>query len=199
MAEAILSLRVLETQIHPTRLEILEVRAARHFQIRVLSRRPDFDVVSLGRAKTEIARAKFDHAIVQAEQLQHALRVRRQRFMFRVGSFRRRDFHQLHLVELMHANDAARLASGRTRFAPKTRRVGDKFLRQLRGRENFFAMKIRHRHFRRRREEHLVFLQPVHVFLKLRQLRRADHAIAPDQKTADSFPGNRARAYADRA
>ena len=60
-------LRVLEPQIHPARLEILEVRAARHFQIRVLPRRPHFDIVGLRRAETEIARAQLDDAVMQAE------------------------------------------------------------------------------------------------------------------------------------
>ena len=48
-------------------------------------------------------------------------------------------------------------------------------------------MEVRHRHFRRRREEHLVFLQPVHVFLELRQLRCADHAIATNKEWRADF------------
>ena len=47
-AESILPFRILETQVHPARLEIFEVRAARHFEIGVLPRRPDLDVVSFG-------------------------------------------------------------------------------------------------------------------------------------------------------
>ena len=124
---------------------------------------------------------------MQPQQLQNTLRVRRQGLVFRVGAFRRRDLNQLHFVELMHADDAARLPASRARFAAKARRVGDEFLRQLSQREDFLAMKIRHRHFRRGREEHLVLFQPVHVFLKLRQLRRPDHAIAPHQKRRTHF------------
>ena len=48
-------------------------------------------------------------------------------------------------------------------------------------------MKIRHRHFRRRREEKLAVSEPVHVLLKFRQLRRADHAFAPHQKRRAHF------------
>ena len=38
---------ILETQIHAPRLKILEVRAARNFEISLLPRRPDLDVVGL--------------------------------------------------------------------------------------------------------------------------------------------------------
>ena len=92
MTEPIL-LGVLESQIHPARLKILEVRTARYFEIRLLSRRPNLQVVSLRRAEPEIARAQFDHAIMQPEQLQHPPCLRRQRFMFGIGFFRRRDLH----------------------------------------------------------------------------------------------------------
>ena len=43
-------------------------------------------------------------------------------------------------------------------------------------------MKIRHRHLSGRREKKFAILQAVHVLLKFRQLRRADHALAPHQK-----------------
>jgi len=43
-------------------------------------------------------------------------------------------------------------------------------------------VKIRHRHLRSRRKKELIIFQTVHVGFELRQLRRADHAIAPDQK-----------------
>ena len=37
-------------------------------------------------------------------------------------------------------------------------------------------------HFRCWREEKLILLQAVHVGLKLRKLRRSDHAVAPNRK-----------------
>src|ERR1043166_1678035 len=48
-------------------------------------------------------------------------------------------------------------------------------------------MKIRHRHFRRRRQEKLLFLEPVHVFLEFRQLTGADHRFASNQKRRAHF------------
>src|SRR5438045_3883664 len=87
----------------------------------------------------------------------------------------------------MHANDPARLAPRRARLAAEARRVSSEFFRQFRRRQNFFSMKICDRHFRRRREKHLLVFQPVHVLFKLRQLRRADHAFAPNQKRRTHF------------
>src|SRR5882724_727677 len=48
-------------------------------------------------------------------------------------------------------------------------------------------MKIGYWYLRRRREEELLILQPVHVLLELRQLRCADHAFAPDEKRRTYF------------
>jgi hypothetical protein len=77
VAEAILPVRVLEPQVHATRLEVLEVRTARHLQIPILPGRPRLEVVRLGRSKPHITGAKLDHPVVQTEQLQHPLRVSR--------------------------------------------------------------------------------------------------------------------------
>src|SRR4051794_3233260 len=123
MTEAILPFRILEAQVHPSRLEVFEIRAARDFEISILSGRPHFQVVSLSRTKPEISRAKLNHAVVQAQRLQDPLGVRRQRLMLVIGSLRRGDLHHLNFVELMNANDPARLASCRSSFTPETRRV----------------------------------------------------------------------------
>src|ERR1035437_8737940 len=50
----------LETQIHPPRLKILAVRAARNFEIAPLPRCQELDVVSLRAANTHDAGAKHD-------------------------------------------------------------------------------------------------------------------------------------------
>ena len=124
---------------------------------------------------------------MQVEQLQDAFRIGGQRLPFRVGGFRRGQLDQLHLVELVHPNDAARFPAGGTRFPPETGRVGGKFLRQLAQRQNLLPMKIGYRHLRRGREEHLVLLQAIHVLFELRQLRGADHAIATHQEGRTHF------------
>src|SRR5437868_15366114 len=115
---------------------------------------------------------------MQAEQLQNLLWLRRQPLQFIIRFFRRRDFHQLHFVELMHAYDPARLAPGGTGFATETRRVSDKFLRKVHRREDFFAMKIRQWYLGRRREKQFAILQSVHFWFTFRQLTCRDYAIS---------------------
>jgi hypothetical protein len=48
-------------------------------------------------------------------------------------------------------------------------------------------VKIRYRDFRGWREKELLLLEAVHVFLEFRQLGRADHTFAPNQKWRAHF------------
>src|ERR1700693_4261716 len=80
MGEFIFSIGVFVTKIHPARLIIFEVRAARNFEICPAlagARRPNFNVVSLRRSKSEIPGAELQHAVLQTEELPHRFRVRR--------------------------------------------------------------------------------------------------------------------------
>ena len=80
----------------------------------------------------------------------------------------------------MHPDNPTGLASGRTGFPPETGRVGHELLRKIGSAEDLLAMKICELDFRSRRKEKLVPFQAVHVGFELRELRCADHAIAPD-------------------
>src|ERR1017187_5867249 len=62
--EPILAVGALKLDIGAARLEILTVRAAGYFEIRVLARRPHFDVVRLGAGEPHIARAQEDDAVM---------------------------------------------------------------------------------------------------------------------------------------
>src|SRR5881628_2328620 len=106
--------------MHPARLEIFAVRATRYFQISpalARSRRPHFNVIALGGSKSQVAGAKLDYSIMQAEELQHAFGVGRKRLELFVRFLRRCDFHQFYFVELVHPDDATRLAARRTGFS----------------------------------------------------------------------------------
>ena len=143
MAEPVFPVAILESKLHPARLEIFAVRATGYFQVRILSRRPDLNVVALGRRKTQIAGAQFDDSIMQAEQLQYAFCVSCKRFQFVIRFFRRRDFDQLHLVELMHAENAAGFAARRAGFASETWRIANKFPGKIGCAHNLITMKVR--------------------------------------------------------
>ena len=131
-------------QIHPARLEILAVRAARHLEITPLPRRPHLEVVGLRARKAHVARAQQHHAVMQTQQLEHALRVRHHFLQLIVAVLRFHNLDQFNLVELMHANHAARADARRARLTAKTRRVGAIINWQLAFLENFLAMNVRH-------------------------------------------------------
>src|SRR5205823_12113748 len=119
---------------------------------------------------------------MQTQQLQGTLSISRKRFQFVIRFFWCRDFNQLDFVELMHPDDPPSLAPCGASLTPKTRSIGNKFLRKIGDVQNFIAIKIREWYFGGRCKEKLVFFQPVHVSLEFRQLRCANHAIASDQK-----------------
>ena len=79
----------------------------------------------------------------------------------------------------MHPDNSTGLASRRTGFPPETGRVGHELLRKIGSAEDLLAMKICERDFRGGRKEKLVLFQTIHVGFELRELRCADHAIAP--------------------
>src|SRR5207302_9323334 len=72
--ESVLSGLGFETQVHPPRLELFAIRAARTSEIAPLPWRPDFDVVCLGAGKSHIAGAQQHNAVMQPQRLQDAFR-----------------------------------------------------------------------------------------------------------------------------
>ncbi len=77
VAEAVFAVGILEPEVQPAGLEILEIRAARDLEIGVLAGRPDLDVVGFRAAEAEVAGAKLDDAVMEAEELEDFLGIRR--------------------------------------------------------------------------------------------------------------------------
>src|SRR5215813_10208007 len=95
--------------------------------------------------------------------------------------------NQFDLVELVHPDDASGFSTRCAGFPPKTGCVANKFFGKIVGTQDFFAMKICQLNLASRRNKSLVFLQSIHVRFKLRKLRRANHAIAPNQERWADF------------
>jgi hypothetical protein len=68
---------------------------------------------------------------MQAEQLQNAFGIGSKQLEFFVRFLRFGDFHEFHLIELMHTNDATRVASRCARFAPEAGCIGSEFFREI--------------------------------------------------------------------
>src|SRR5690242_16902079 len=106
------------------RLEILEVRARRDLPVGVLPGQPDLEVVGLRRVEPEVAGAQRDDTIMKAEPLEDALGVAAQRLELVVAVLGRDELHDLDLVELVLADEAARVLAGRAGLGAEARRVG---------------------------------------------------------------------------
>ena len=87
-----------------------------------------------------------------------------------------RELDELDLVELVLANEAARVAPRAASFCTEACRVARVALGQFPAVEDFVAVIVRRRHFRRRHEVVVEAFEFEHVLGELRQLSRADHA-----------------------
>ena len=87
----------------------------------------------------------------------------------------------------MLANQTARITSRRSRFRAEARRKSAETLRQNFAVDNFIAMEIRQRYFRRRCQVVRQTFQFKHVFRELRQLTGADHAVFIDDVRRNDF------------
>src|SRR5690348_11854264 len=114
-ARALLA-RLAPARLHAPRLELAAVRAARDLAIGILARQPDLDVVGLLRREAHVAGAERDHAVWQAEALQHLLGAAGHAPMLLVGMVGMRDRDQLHLEKLVLADHAARVLARRAGF-----------------------------------------------------------------------------------
>ena len=94
---------------------------------------------------------------------------------------------ELHLVELVRAQDAARVLPRGAGLAAEARRVGYEAYRQPRAVEHLVAVQVRDRNLGRRDQEEVVAVDLVGVVLELRQLTRAGHAGAVHEHRRPHF------------
>src|SRR5439155_22195000 len=134
-------LRAPEAQVGAAGLEGLEVRAGRNLLILAARGKPDFQVIGLGRAETQIGRTQRHHAVGQVQSLEDYARVAREGFELVIRLLGQGELHQLDLLELVLADDAARVLAVGAGFAAKARRPRAKLDRQLLSFEHFVAKK----------------------------------------------------------
>lgn len=182
VTEPVFSIFVLEAQIHATCLEVFKIGATRDFEIGVLSRRPDFDIVGASGTEPEVACAEFDHSIGEVEGLKNSLGIGCEGFERGIGMIGVANFDKFNFVELMHANEAASAESGGTRFASETWGIGGVLDRQVCERKNFLAMEVGDGDFRSGNEEEGIVLAAVLLISKFGELRGADESFGFDDE-----------------
>src|SRR5438552_8424599 len=137
-----------KADLRAPRLEVAERRARADLAISVLAGKPDLQVVGLLRRESQICRAKKHHPVVKAQLLQRRLRVAHQLLERGVRSLRFFEADQLHLVELVLADDPFRVLAVGSCLAAETGREGAVLQWKLRRVEDLVAVVVRHRHFR---------------------------------------------------
>src|SRR6516165_4312969 len=107
------ALRVAPACLHAPCLEGLEIAARGDLTIALLRGQPRLEVISLGAAEPNVAGAQRHFTVPDRKTLQHRLGVRSEFLERRIGIGRAYDLHQLHLVELVIADHAARVLARR--------------------------------------------------------------------------------------
>src|SRR5213593_3512362 len=164
------------------RLKVGERARTRHFEPLSHAGRPRFEIVCLRAREAEIPGRQQHYAIRHLESLQDGLGVPRQELVLGGGVGGTGESHQLHLVELMHPQQATRILAGGARFAPEARRVGGVAERQPGGVEDLVAMQVGEGDFGRGDEKQIVGRRLVHVVLELGDLAGALHHFALDDE-----------------
>ena len=100
------------------------------------------------RREAGVARRERQHAVGNLEPLQHRLGVRGEQRVFARTLLGSHQPDQLDLVELVHADQAARVLAVRARLAAEARRVGRHRDRQIGRVEDLVAVDVGDRHFR---------------------------------------------------
>ncbi len=162
-------------------LKVEEVAARRHLEPSADARGPGLEIVGLGAREAGVTGGEQLDAIRESELAERALSVPGEDLELVDRLLGRRVPDQLHLVELVHAKDAARVLAGRSGLAAEARRVRDEAFRQRRSVEDLVAVEVRDRHLGGRYEKEFPVADAVQVVLELRQVARADHRLAIDE------------------
>ena len=187
-----------EADVRASRLKVGEGARTRDFEPRANAGRPCLEIESACAGKAGVARREMKNAIREAQALQHRFGVLGDQLVLGVTHFGTHKPHELHLVELMHANQPPGVLPVRACLASETGRPGCHRDWERCSVEDLIAVHIGDRHFRRRDQEEVV-AGTIEVVLELGQLAGPDKRRAIDHDTVAALPYSRARECAGRA
>src|SRR5579883_576454 len=180
--ESGLALGVAHFDVGAAGLEILAVAARGDLAIGLLRGQPDLEVVGLGGAEAEVGGAKGDDAIGQLERLQHGLGIGGETLELVVGVGGIGDLHQFDLLELVLADDAARVLAVRAGLAAKAGRPGGDADGQRGGVEHGIGEQIGQRHLGGGNQPQVRVFTLEEVGGELRQLAGPAHGLGVDER-----------------
>ena len=164
------------------RLERLEIRAGRNFLVSrsAPAARPRYR--KFWRRKIPCRRWRAPRCDRAGPDAAGFFGIGRQLFQLVIALLGSREFHQLHFLKLVLADDAAHIAPVGTSLAAETGRVGAELDGQFVGVQSFVAEQIRYGNFGRRRQPEIRVLAVEQIFSELRQLPCSVQAGGVDQK-----------------
>ena len=164
-----------KANVRPTRLEVCEEAAARYFEPLPDAGGEDFKVVGLCTGESGIARGQQQHTIRKLKALQDCFRLAGDQFQLFQRGVGIGIADQLHLVELVHAQQSARVLSGGPGFTTEAGAKGTEALRQFTRVKNLVAIQIGDRDFGRGNKKQVVVGDGVGIFLELGEVAGAGH------------------------
>ena len=177
----------LEADVGAARLKIAASAAAGDFPVGTGSRQPDLQVIGASGGEAQIGAAQFDAAVGKVQGFEHRFGVEGELLVGRVGVFGEAEPVELHLVELVQADQAAGVSAVGAGFPPETGGVGRVAQRQLVGRDHLIAVEGGDRDFGGRREPEIVFGAAKALLGEFRQLAGAGEAGAVHQDRRQQF------------
>src|SRR6266481_4945640 len=177
----------LEANCGTARLKGFAVRTGRNFTKFVARRQPDFKVVGFRGSKAHISGGKQHGAVVQTQFLENGFRVSCERLVFFVTFFRMRELEELDFLELVLAENAARVFSSGAGFGAEAGGPGSRENRQLFLRNRFIAIKIVQLDFGSGREPEVAVFYFEEVGGEFGQLARTHERGGVDQKRGKNF------------
>ena len=192
--KAVFACGAFETGVHAAGLEIFAVGAARNFQVLILARSPDLDVIGFGAGETHVACAEENDVVMEAELLEDSFGIYHHFFEFLVAVLRFDQLDEFDFVELVNANHAACADSGGASFSAEARAISAIINRELIFLENFLAMNVRNGRLGGGKEIEIALGAGVEAFLdrvglvhELWELSNANHAMATDDVRRRDF------------
>src|SRR3954470_21047683 len=156
-------------------LEVGEVAARGDLQPCPHTRRPRLEIVGHRGGETGVTGGEQLAAVREAYPLEHRLRGTCEQLELLGRALGRGVAYELHLVELVGAQNAAGVLARRSRLTTKAGRVRDESLREHLGVEDLVAIEIRDRHLGGGNEEEILALHRVGIVLELRELTGTRH------------------------
>ena len=142
---------VTEADVQPPSLVVGRVRAGGDLPVALLARDPGLDVVLLGGGRSEIAGGGDHDPVGDAEAGDDVLLDGEDLLVVVARTLREGEEEHLHLVELVHPEDAAGVAPGGAGFTPKAGGVARVAQRELVGGQDLALVQRRRGRPRRSR------------------------------------------------